>query len=79
MTGSDDQTSLRNETIGRAPESNRRGGRHWPNGPRPGVHTWLENRSFLQWVGLTILAMLGIIALFGFAVLCAAGISKLLL
>jgi hypothetical protein len=78
MTGSDDKMSPRNETIGRSTEPNRKGGRNWPNGPRPGIHTWLESRSLIQWIGLTILAMLGVIGFFALVVLCAAGISKLL-
>jgi len=78
MKFSDDQTPARYEIIARAPDHNGSGRRDWPGNPRPGLHTWLEKRTSIQWVGLTLLAMVGVIALFGFLVLCAVGISKLL-
>jgi len=78
MKFSDDQTPARYEIVVRAPDQNGSGRRHWPGTPRPSLHTWLEKRTSIHWVGLTLLAMLGVIALFGFMVICAAGISKLL-
>ena len=74
----EDQMPARYEIIGRAPNNGGRRGRDWSGSPRPSLHAWLEKRTAIQWLGLTLLATLGVIGLFGFLVLCAAGVSKLL-